>query len=1008
MLGRALFDMTAQEKKPDNLPREVVVELNKALQEGVRTDSVTRILYSTDASIYQINPLGVVFPTCQDELSAVIAIAANNKIPVLPRGAGSSLAGQAIGAALIIDTTKHLTRIIEIDPDQRTAQIEPGVILERLNRAAEIHGLMFGPDPASAERATMGGSIANNATGAHSILYGMAADHLIAAHVVLADGQRSIWEPLTITEARNKTNGKGCESALYSTALKIRDQEGGTIRAKWPKVWRRASGYSLNYLLPWSPSQPPMWREWQESPLPYPPIENDHINLAPLLAGSEGTLAVIESAKVRLVPKPAAKILVLKAYTGVKEACDGITHILESKPSAVELISGSMIELARTIPAYAREAAIIPGSPAALLVIEYYGETTPQLTEQISRIYPDQVTAVTPEQQRQVWAVRKAGLGLLNSRPGDEKPLAFIEDLSVPVMHLGYFVREMEKILEKYKVRFDVYAHASAGCLHIRPIINLKRVGGVDAMKAIAGQAVDLTLSLGGAVSGEHGDGLVRSQWLERAFGSEIVNLFRIVKHSADPNGILNPGKILNSQELSENLRYGDNYKPQPWLTELNFPTEGGMVGVIELCNGAGVCRKFNGVMCPSFQVTQEEMHSTRGRANLLRALISGKLSPTEFGEDAVHQALDLCLACKGCKAECPSSVDMAKLKYEFSYHYHQSHPRKLRDYFFGYIDTLAPVASALAPISNNLLQSRLVKLALEKYNGISANRQLPAFMHKKQTEGNTSLKRCYQFSPEVDILVLSDTYSRYLHPAVERAALLLLVRMGCKPFVLPHLGAGRALISKGFLTSARQNLNKLVADIKTYDPDGNLPIVGLEPSEIITLKDELTSLLNTTKYVAELQKRVWGIEEYLIRDSRFSTLCGNAGDKNTSNVLLHGHCYQKSSPLSSDGQPIGVAASRQMLAEAGFNVKVIDSGCCGMAGAFGYESEHFEISMKVGEQVLFPAIRSASPDWLVAAPGTSCRTQIFDGTNRTAEHPIVLAARSLGLDEDMLTTTDF
>jgi len=506
------------------LSPDFINDLRKVFAGEIRTDLTTRILYSTDASIYQIEPLGVAFPRTQSDLAAAMEVAAAHGVPVLPRGSGSSLAGQAVGQALILDCTQFLNRIVEINPERMTATVEPGVILAALNRTAAAHGLQFGPDPASAERATIGGSLANNAAGAHSILYGMAADHLVSAEVVLSDGSQATFEEISLERARQIAAGdrRDVQTAIYRAALDIRERYGDAIRQHWPKTWRRASGYNLNYLLPWSPSQPPLWDEnnaWQSesgpAPIPYPPVSPGCINLAPLLAGSEGTLAVIRQATLRLVPNPRYTVLGVMAFSGLAEACEATPAILELKPSAVELIPQALIHLARSVPAYAHQLSFVEqlspgGEPAALLVVEFSGDNPAVLREQVRRLGPGVFMAGTAQAQKQVWAVRKVGLGILMSRPGDLKPIAFIEDLAVPVERLGEFVRSMEQILARNGTQGNFYAHASAGCLHIRPLINLKAQGGVSDLRRIATEAVELTLQLGGAVSGEHGDGIAR------------------------------------------------------------------------------------------------------------------------------------------------------------------------------------------------------------------------------------------------------------------------------------------------------------------------------------------------------------------------------------------------------------------------------------------------------------------------------------------------------------------
>lgn len=996
---------------------DLAENLRRTIRGEVRTDLAARLLYSTDASIYQIEPLGVVFPRDLDELQAVVEHASGYGVPILARGAGSSLGGQAIGPALIIDCSRHLNQILEIQPEERTALVEPGVVLNALNRSAGRWGLQFGPDPASAERATLGGSIANNAAGAHSILYGMAADHLLGAEVLLADGSMAWLKELTEERAGQKAayGQTGIEAELYRSALHIRQAYADEIRRRWPRTWRRASGYNLNYLLPWSPATPPGWAE--NNPVPvYPPVAPGYVNLAPLLAGSEGTLAVLRQIKLRLTRKPKYTLLCVAAFNSTGDACDRVPEILEFGPSAVELVPQVLIRLARSVPAYATQLSFVDeiplgeGDPAAMLVVEFSGDEIELLRAQASRLESvlPVLVAENVEDQRKVWAVRKVGLGLLQSRPGGIKSTAFIEDLAVPVEHLGRFVREMEAIFSHYATEADVYAHASAGCLHIRPLLNLKTGQGVKALRAIAQDAIQLTIRLGGSVSGEHGDGLARSEWLPELFGEEIMTAFKELKTAADPHNLLNPGKIVSIgntktlPEMDKHLRYDISGPENSLHTVMDFSRQSGFLGAIEQCNGAGVCRKVEGVMCPSFQATQDEMHSTRGRANLLRAMFSGKFPQGDLAEKAVYEALDLCLACKGCKAECPSGVDMAKLKYEFIHDYYRRHRRRVRDYLFGFLPQAGRLGSALAGLSNASMQAGWVRKAGERWFGLTTQRRLPAFAGRPF---RARVKPVIDHPPKSGaepVLFLVDAFTEYFHTETGVAAVRVLQSAGCEVRILPVSGAGRTLISKGFLEAGRAHAKKLVDAIRKMDPQGEMAIVGVEPSEIMCLRDEYQDLLPGDAYVRGLAERSWMVDEFLIRENRSGDIRiavyfqakGSSGDQAVARgktVYLHGHCYQKAGAPAADGFPTGVQATVGMLRFAGYQVELIDAGCCGMAGAFGYEAEHYELSMKVGEMQLFPAVRQASPEAIIAASGVSCQAQIEDGAKRAAVHPICL-----------------
>ncbi len=992
------------------LSPDFIAELKKNFRGDLRDDLASRILYSTDASIYQIEPLGVAFPKTQDDLQAAVELAAKYHVPILARGSGSSLAGQAVGQALVLDCSRWLDRLIEIDPEARTAIVEPGLVLSRLNAAVAKHGLIFGPDPASAERATLGGVIGNNATGAHSILYGMTADHLISADVIEADGGLATWGELRKERVERK-DGSGITGRLASTAFEIRQRYAPAIIQNYPRSWRNSAGYRLNYLLPWSPSAPQQWSdEWSLSPGNYPPVNPDSINLAALLAGSEGTLAVIRRATVNLVRRPNYSILGVLAYNSIAEACDDVPRLLEFHPSAIELIPQLLIRLAKGVPAYAAQVGWVRGDPAALLAVEFSGSRPEVLREAVQSLAADVIVAETQADQARVWSVRKVGLGIFDSRPADARPVAFIEDCAIPVERLGEFVREVERILALHGTYGAMYAHASAGCIHIRPIIDLKSGTGQTALRAISEATFALTVRLGGAMSSEHGDGLARAEYLQQTYGADVTAAMRTLKQAADPHNLLNPGKLLDAPPMDSNLRFGQGYHANAWQPALDFRRDNGLVGAIEQCNGQGVCRKDTGVMCPSFQATREEMHSTRGRANLLRALISNPgltagfqqsaiVNPKPEIENAAFNALDLCLACKGCKAECPSGVDMAKLKYEFQHEYYKSHRRKLRDYLFAYIGPLAQIGAPFGGLANRVMAVPFVKKTL----GLTQNREFPQFSSR-------STKPEFRFSDpkyRETILLLRDTFSHFFEPEIERATLEVLAACGIRVILLPYFGAGRTLISKGFIGPARRHAARLLDVVQKLDPEGELPVVGIEPSELYTLREEFFDLMPERRaQVESLASRAWLVEELLVRpksgdkdsDLRITKILRQSSSPNRPKIMLHGHCYQKAQPPAEDGFSVGQVASAELLRAAGYEVEIVPSGCCGMAGAFGYEAEHYEVSMQVGELALFPAIRVVTGESgdgsqvQVSAVGTSCRSQIGDGTGVAARHPLVLA----------------
>ena len=992
----------------EKLSFEILADLKNEIKGGVKTDPVTRVLYSTDASIHKIEPIGVAFPRDLDELQKIVALANEYQIPLIPRGSGSSLAGQAIGKGLIIDCSRHLTKVVDINQEERSAVVEPGLVLDDFNRAVRKYSLQFGPDPASSERATMGGCIGNNAAGAHSIIYGMTADHIISAEVILADGSTATLGSIALEQAVKKAHGAGdhgSERDLYQAALKIREEYLGEIKKSWPNTWRRTSGYNLNYLIPWSPNHPPQWNIDQ---MPYPPTAPDRINLAQVLVGSEGTLGIIRTAKLRLVSIQRYKILAVINFSSIQEACAIVPLILELSPSAVELIPQSLIHLARSVPVYAKQLTFVIGDPAAMLAVEFSGDDNALIKKQVTSLIhlrdwgDEPVLAESKAQQKQVWDVRNVGLGILMSRLGDIKPATFIEDMSVPVDKLAIFVDELDKILKEFGTQADYYGHASAGCLHIRPLLNLKTQLGRAQVRQIAEAAVDLVLRLGGAISAEHGDGITRGEWIERAYGPRITQANKLLKQAADPNGILNPGKIVDPPKMDTSLRYDDGYQPKGWLPIMAFssnaPDPSKLVEAIEQCNGVGVCRKSTGVMCPSFQATLDEKYSTRGRANLLRAMAARGFPSEDMALHAVKETLDKCLACKGCKAECPSAVDMAKLKYEFYQFYHsfRSKPHPVRDYLFGFIAEVAKFGNPVAPFVNSLVFADVTAGLREKVFGLSKYRKLPKL---SGTSIHKQAKRYFDPIKTVDCLFLSDAFNEYFFPHTGLDGLNVLRAAGCNVKILRTIGAGRTLISKGFLRQAKNHASRLLDEIKKIDTHGKMAVIGLEPSEIFTLRDEYPDLFPGDKSVAALAERSFMIDEYLLRLARDGTAwisklsLREETKENGTNVLIHGHCYQKAQPPAKDGFPTGVSATVAMLERVGYQVNVIDDGCCGMAGSFGYELEHYDLSMQVGELSLLPAVRDSS-EAIIAASGISCQSQIEDGTGRQALHPISLVAR--------------
>jgi FAD/FMN-containing dehydrogenase/Fe-S oxidoreductase len=966
---------------------ELQRDLQMRLEGEVQFDAFTRVLYSTDASNFQIEPLGVALPSDEDEICAVVEIAREYGVSVIARGAGTSMAGQSLGYGIILDCSKYLNQIHSISPGERSVEVGPGVVLATLNRTTAEHGLMFGPDPASADRATIGGMIGNNATGAHSIRYGLVIDHLLEAEVVLSDGSVATFTPLEPHSLKKKQAGKNLEGEIYRKVFSILEAHREAIRERWPRTWRRASGYSLNYLIDYSPGTPAVWFDEEN---PYPPTAG--LNLTPLLCSSEGTLGILRRAKLRLVPKPGATVLKVLSFDSISEAADVTPRILETCPDAVEVLPRMLLTRAREIPAYARKMGFAQGDPAALLVVEYAGESVEQAMSHAKRL-PEGLLLEREEDQADLWAVRKVGLGLLMSIPGDTKPVTFIEDVAVPVEKLGDYVRQVDSILQEHGTTGEWYAHASAGCLHLRPMVNLKTAEGVERMRCIADAIVELVIEMQGSISGEHGDGLSHTEYNERLFGPDLANAFRKVKEAFDPGEVFNPGKVVPASSgfggegsLTSDLRYGEAYRTDAPATFFSYSREGSFASAVESCTGLGVCRKEDGLMCPSYQLTREEMHSTRGRANALRAAISGALPNESLTSNQMYEVLDLCLACKGCKAECPTAVDMARLKSEFLALYHAEHGVPLRDFLFAQIAKFSRYGSAFAALLNFSTRTRGFRWTQEKLLGIARQRTLPHFANV--TFSDWFSKHADPGLTETVVLFL-DTYTQYQYPEVGTAAVDVLEAAGYRvELVSEQVCCGRPMISKGLLKEAKALAETNIRVLTPYVEAG-IPVIGLDPSCLITLRDEYLDFFPHDPRAKQLAENSFTFEELLVlsRGSDARPIDRIQFRDTDGSVLFHNHCYSKAL--------IGSEPSKAMFEAAGIDVEEIDSGCCGMAGAFGYEIEHYPLSMEIAEARLLPAVRNGVGQGAqISASGLSCRTQIHDGADVIALHPAQILAK--------------
>lgn len=972
-----------------NALQDFFADLRKQVGGDIRTDVVNRTLYSTDASLYQVMPFGVCFPRHRDEVQATVRLAARYGIPILPRAGGTGLAGQTVNEAVVIDMSLHMNQVLEVNREEKWVRVQPGMVLSRLNQHLRPLGLQFGPDPASGNRAGIGGIVGNNATGSHSILYGMTADHVMETEVLLSDGSFAHFGMRPPDVLPHYLEKEGLEGAIYRKVHQIVSQKADVIRAGTPRHWRRCGGYNLFRFVDDIPETP------------YPRRDGNHFNLAQLITGSEGTLGVITECKLNLVPVPKMTALAIVHFNDAYSALDSAQVIVETKPSAVELLDNLSLTLARTQPAFANLLnSFVEGDPNSVMVTEYYGESLSELEDKISHLkqylqrrgvnFSAIVPLMTPAEQAKVWKVRKAGLGLLQSQRGDFKPIAFIEDTAVPVEHLADYITRLERFCNNLGTQMAYYAHASGGCLHVRPLVNTKQASELDKMEAISRETLKLMHEYGGAFSSEHGDGRSRS-WLNKAFfGPELYELFREIKTTFDPHNLLNPGNIVNAKPISmrEDLRFGAPYQPIPWVEKIDFSSDHGFHRAVEMCNGAGVCRKQSGTMCPSYMVTKEEEHSTRGRANMLRAALTGKISPDALTSERMYETMDLCISCKACKTECPSSVDMSKIKLEFLGHYHDKHGIPLRSRLFGNIHLLNRLNSGpFAPLINRVIALAPVKHVLERLIGISRQRTLPEFARQPFTRWFKAHQTANPAHTQAQVVLFHDTFNTYNDPHIAIAATQVLEAAGFEVILPGHRCCGRPMISKGLIDEARQLATDTVQKLYPYAARG-IPIVGLEPSCLLSLRDEYLYLLPNNPEVEIVAAQAFLFEEFIanLADQGQLHLQFKPQEQN---ILLHGHCHQKAL--------VGTQPSKRILALAGYQVEEVDSGCCGMAGSFGYESEHIDISLAMGERALFPAVRKQPHHTIIAAAGTSCREQIKDGTGRRAKHPAEILRDALG-----------
>jgi FAD/FMN-containing dehydrogenase/Fe-S oxidoreductase len=934
-------------------------DLQDRVEGVVRAGLADRLLYSTDASVYKQVPRAVLIPRSVEDLHAAVAVCTEHRVPITPRGAGTSLEGQAIGPGLVIDCSRHLNRVLSVDQEAETATVEPGIVQDALRSALRPYGLVLGPDTATVDRATVGGMAGNNSSGARSIVYGKTVDALVSAKLLCADGSQLELGAVAAADVERLAAGDGRAAKVLAEALRVRRDLPEEIDARYPKVMRRVAGYNLDELV--RPEGP---------------------HLARAVVGSEGTLGIVTELTLRLVRPPNAVGTALVHFDRLSEALEATVAIVEELgPSAVELVDALIVELAKESPTYRRYTGFVVGRPESLLLVEFFGESESEAEAKIDALESllatrglgrDLVRLDTPRKVQEAWALRKAGLPLLMSLPGAAKPIAFVEDCAVPVDRLPEYVAGTKEIFARHGASAGYYAHASVGCLHVRPVLDLRRAEDVKAMREISVEVCDLAMSLGGCISGEHGDGYAKSEHLERQFGPTLVDAFKRWKGAFDPDGLMNPGKIVDPLPLDSNLRLGASYRPPAIRTNLDFSREGGLAGAAELCNGNAACRKLAGTMCPSYMATRDERDTTRARANMLRSIMDGTLPSSELTGRAMYDVMDLCVGCKGCRSECPTGVDVAKLKTEFLSHYRAAHWVPLRSRLFSDPARMFKLARPVAPLANALGGSRLSS-AVKRRLGIVPERELPRVARKgfRRTASPTAA------GARGSVALFVDTFTEYLYPEIGHAAVKVLSALGYG-VELPKTGCcGRPLLHEGLVDKARRrattNYRTLSAVAERVEA-----IVVLEPSCASVLAEDIAWLVPEAR---SLRGHVKLFEEFVAE--RGSPDAFGSGEP----LLLHGHCHAK----ALWGTEPTVAA---LGLPAGTDVEVVDSGCCGMAGSFGFEAEHLQVSMAMGERALFPAVRAT--DRTVIAAGTSCRQQIRFGAAKTALHPAEYLASKL------------
>lgn len=959
-------------------------QFSSNLRGEVKADPVSIGLYATDASMYQMQPMSVVIPLDRDDTVKAVKLCAELGLPLLARGGGTSLTGQSVGEAVILDVSKNLTRVIELNLDEGWVRVEPGVVCSELNALLKPHEVHFAPDPATANRANIGGMVANNSAGMRSVRYGMTIDHVLALDLVLATGEVLNLRALDAQQLSAKYALPDREGDIYRSLRDLIVRHAEEIRKRYPKVIRRSGGYALDAL-----------------------ADADPWNLAKLICGSEGTLGVILEAKLRLMPLSRHSAICLAHFDTLDAGLSAAAPVVAEGPSAAELIDGIILRQARAHSLTRDICALIQGDPAAVLVIEVQGEDCEAVAKHIHRIADKlagsayAVPVMTEARAIQdVWQLRTSALGLMTTVQGPRKPVPYIEDAAVPPEVLADYVSEVLAVCRKYDQPVSMFGHASVGLIHIRPLHDLHQSSDIARMVQIQEEVFPLVQKYGGSWSGEHGDGIVRGGFNRRFFGDQLYEAFREVKKLFDPEGRMNPGKVIDTPPLDSHLRFGSGYQPLQVESRFHYRSQGGMLAAAEQCTGVGACRKTQaGVMCPSYAATHDEIHSTRGRANALRLALTGQLGPDALGGDELNAVMDLCLGCKGCKGECPNSVDMVRLKSDVLFQYQKRRGVPLRARFFGRLPELARLASDVhAPLVNALMNSAPIRSLMEKMLGIDSRRPLPPYASQRlsawfaqRRTSDIATEGAGARGASRRVVLFNDTYTEYYLPQVGRAAIEVLEAAGYQVELATLGDSQRGAISQGLLDQAKRNGTLLFQRLDALLAD-DAPLLVCEPSCASALADDLPDLIDDAELAQRVASRVQMLDFFLEQElaSGRCTLPWKAHGRDASlHFLVHGHCHQK----TLDG---GRWTHRLLARIPGAVVSDTEAGCCGMAGSFGYEAEHAELSRIIASQRLLPRLDKISSETRVVTNGFSCRHQIADLNGRQSRHVIELVQEFL------------